>query len=59
MMQTDMKETKDLLSLKQVLYFILLGLVPAYIIYKAPIKYASVKTELLNKLKQSSLLFIL
>lgn len=59
MMQTDMKETVDLLSLKQGLYFIFLGLLPTYIIYKIPVTYASVKTELINKFKQVSLLLIL
>ena len=59
MMQTDMKETMDLLSLKQLFYFVLLGLLPAYIIYKIPITYVSTKIELVNKFKQVSLLLIL
>jgi len=52
MMQTDVKESMDLLSIKQVLYFIFLGLIPAYIIYRTPIKYRSFKTELIAKMKQ-------
>ena len=51
MMQTDLDETMDLLSLKQMLYFILLGVLPAYIIYKIPIKYSSIKKELIRKIK--------
>ena len=52
MMQTDFKETVDLLSFKQGVYFIILGLIPAYIIYKIPIVYTDFKKELLHKSKQ-------
>ena len=50
-LQTDLHESMDLLSINQVLYFIFLGLLPAYIIYKTPIKYGTLKQELLRKLK--------
>ena len=52
MLQTDVNETMDLLSLKQVLYLIFLGLIPAYIVYRLPIKYRTVKGELLTKVLQ-------
>ncbi len=51
MMQTDMKESMDLLSVKQVLYFIFFGLLPAYVVYKSRIHYRKFKPELLSKLK--------
>lgn len=56
MMQTNMQESMDLFAFKQVLYFLLLGLLPAYIVYKTPLVYASVKVEFIKKLKY---LFIL
>ena len=56
MMQTDVNETVDLLSLKQGIYFIVLGLIPAYIIYKIPVKYTPCKKEFINKLKQVMIL---
>lgn len=50
MMQTDMAESLDLLSIKQVLYFIFLGLLPAFAIYKAKIEYRSFKKEMFAKI---------
>ena len=55
-LQTDAKESMDLLSIKQVFYFTFLGLLPAYIIYKTPIQYASFKKECIAKFKQLFLL---
>jgi lipid A ethanolaminephosphotransferase len=52
MLQTDMKESVDLLSLQQVLYFVFLGLLPAYIIYKLPLHIRSYRVECTAKLKQ-------
>jgi len=49
--QTDIHESMDLISLKQVLYFIFLGLIPAYFIYKIPICYRGWKKESLSKIK--------
>jgi len=56
-LQTDLKESMDLFSIKQLLYFVVLGLVPAYLVYKMPISYGDIKTSLFSKLKQS--LFLL
>jgi len=57
--QTDMKESLDLLSINQVLYFIFLGLIPAYMVYKTPIIYHSLKVTLISKLKQIIILLLL
>lgn len=51
MMQTNIEESMDLLSLKQVLYFIFLGLIPAYIVYRTPVRYHSFKVATFKKLK--------
>ena len=56
MLQTDMKESVDLLSLQQVFYFVFLGLLPAYVIYKLPLHIRSYRVECATKLKQ--LLFL-
>ncbi|WP_428737580.1 phosphoethanolamine transferase [Sulfurimonas sp.] len=50
MMQTDIHESLDLLSIKQVLYFIFLGLLPAYLIYKVKIEYRAFKKEVFAKI---------
>ena len=50
-LQTNLAESADLLSLKQLLYFLFLGLLPAYFVYKAPVVYRPFKSELLSKLK--------
>jgi len=51
-MQTDMKESMDLLSIKEVLYFLFFGLIPAYLVYKAPVRYRTFKSTLFYKLIQ-------
>ena len=51
MMQTNMSESMDLLTLKQVLYFIFLGLLPSIYVYKVKIESRGLKTELLSRLK--------
>ena len=59
-LQTDIKESLDLLSIKQVLYFIFLGVLPAYAVFKTPIVYNKrFRSALWNKLKQVLLLIIL
>jgi len=59
MMQTDVKETLDLLSFNQLLYFIFLGLIPAYFVYKAPLHFKSIKVEILKKIKFILLLLVI
>ena len=51
MLQTNINESMDLLTLKQVLYFVFLGLIPSFYIYKVKIKYKTPKEELFSKLK--------
>lgn len=50
-LQTDLNESMDLLTLKQVLYFFFLGVLPSYLVYKTPVRYRSLKKELLAKTK--------
>jgi lipid A ethanolaminephosphotransferase len=51
MMQTNTKESIDLLTINQILYFIMLGLLPSYIILKTKIKYKPFKIEIFAKIK--------
>ena len=50
-LQTNLAESFDLFSLKLVIYVLLLGVLPSYIIYKIEIKYKTIKKELATKLK--------
>ena len=60
LLQTDMHESLDLLSLKQVGYFFLFGLLPSFFIYRVNLVKRTFKKELLTKLKLAlfSLLFL-
>ncbi|MGB3750370.1 MAG: phosphoethanolamine--lipid A transferase, partial [Arcobacteraceae bacterium] len=59
-LQTNLNESKDLFSIKQILYFTVLGIVPSILIYKIKIEYKSIPKELLSKVIaiSISLLFI-
>lgn len=59
-LQTDFKESNDLLSLKMLLYFLFLGLIPSLLIYKSKIEYRGFWSELKSKLVSivSSLILI-
>ncbi len=61
MIQTNIEESIDLLTIKQVIYLCLLGILPALIVYKTKIDYGDIKYELFSKLKLSigSLLVII
>ena len=50
-MQTNLDESLDLVTLKQVLYILFLGVLPAYLVYKSKIEYRGFKTELIAKIK--------
>ena len=50
-LQTDIHESLDLLSAKQVVYFVVFGLIPSWIIYQVKIVKQSFKTEFLERLK--------
>jgi len=58
-LQTDMKESMDLFSYKQILYFIFLGLIPAYYVYRVPLLYPALKQALFSKIKQVVVLIII
>jgi lipid A ethanolaminephosphotransferase len=58
-MMTDINETIDLLSLKLVLYFLLLGVLPSVLIYRAKIAYAPLKSRLVTKLKFVVILLVI
>ena len=53
--QTNIDESFDLLSMKQIIYFVFLGLIPAYLIYKSDINYRGFKSEAVSKLKYAAL----
>ena len=50
-LQTNMHESMDLITLKQVLYFFFLGILPAYFVYKAKVEYRPFKQEFMARLK--------
>lgn len=49
-MKTDTAEALDLLSVKQTLYILLLGVVPALIVYKTPLSQPSFRAAVVSKL---------
>ncbi|MEN4052947.1 phosphoethanolamine--lipid A transferase [Sulfurimonas sp. NWX79] len=51
MMQTNINESMDLLTFKQVLYFTFLGLLPSILVYKVKIDNRGFKKELISRLK--------
>ena len=50
-MLTDVGESMDLISVKLIVYFLLLGVLPSLFVYKVTIENRSLKTELASKLK--------
>ncbi len=53
-METDFSETQDLVNIKLILYFLVLGLLPALQIFRMKIGFLSLKKELWRKLKFTS-----
>ncbi len=51
LLETNIKESVDLLSFKQVAYFVLLGLIPSVAVYRANIVSMTFKKTLLEKAK--------
>ncbi len=51
MLETNLDESRDLLTLKMAMYGFFLGVFPAWLIYKAPMRYGTFKQELLSTLK--------
>lgn len=50
-MQTDLSESLDLMSWKLIVYFLVLGVFPSYLLYKTPLKYVGIKHEIILKVK--------
>lgn len=48
--QTNLNESLDLLSIQQIIYFLFLGVIPSYFVYKSKIKYRVFYKELFSKL---------
>lgn len=57
--QTDIHESLDLLSWKLILYFLFLGILPSYIIYKTPLKKRGIKQAIFTRLKVLLLLIVI
>jgi len=51
MLQTDIHESLDLLTLKQVMSFTFLGIFPALLVYRSKLTYKPLKSELILRLK--------
>ncbi len=49
--QTDMHESMDLFTIKQLAYLLILGILPALLIYKTKIEYGTLKSEMILKAK--------
>jgi len=49
-LQTNINESMDLFSIKQLLYLLFLGVIPSYFVYKVKINYRIWHKELLSKL---------
>jgi len=60
-LQTDMRESADLFSLRMILYVFFLGILPAIFVYKVEIEYYPLKKEIWRKVRNIgvSLLVIL
>ena len=56
---TDIGEITDLLNFKLALYFLVLGVVPSVLIYKANISYAPLKQGIITKLKFTAILLVI
>ncbi len=50
-LQTDMKESFDLVNIKLFMTILLLGIIPSFIIYKIPLHYRGLKAELWSTFK--------
>lgn len=50
-LQTNIHETADLLSINLFLYFVFLGILPSVLVYRTEIEYRPLKSEVMTKLK--------
>ncbi|MDQ7045959.1 MAG: phosphoethanolamine--lipid A transferase [Sulfurimonas sp.] len=51
MLQTETSEAMDLVTFKQIIYLLILGVIPSILIYKVPIHYRPLKDEVISKMK--------
>lgn len=58
-METNFNESYDLLSFELIVYVILLGLIPSFVIYKIPVEYGTFKQESFRKIKTLLITFVL
>ena len=58
-LKTDFHESLDLISPMLFVYLILLGLLPAYIVYKSKIRFASFKEEMCARLQSIALSIVI
>lgn len=56
---TDSREVVDLLSLRLLIYIIFLGLLPAYVIYKSPVDFATPVKEIIGRVKFLSVMLLI
>lgn len=49
--QTDVYEVQDLLSFRMLIYFLLFGILPSYLIFKTQINYGNFKSEFISAVK--------
>ena len=54
--QTDMKESMDLFSIQQLIYLLVLGIIPSYFVYTIPLDYRSKRREFISRIKQIGIL---
>lgn len=57
-LQTDMRETRDLLSFTTLIYFVLLGLLPSVVIWQINVSYLPFKKEAIKRLKVIGLILL-
>ena len=58
-MQTDLHESLDLVTLKQMMYLLFLGFLPAYLVYRSRVEYRDFKVELFSKSKTIVLMLLI
>lgn len=59
LLHTDVNEATDLLSLKQAFYFLILGCLPAFFIYKIKLKSLTLKQAILSRIKLIALSLVM
>ena len=57
--QTDLNESLDLITLKQVLYLLFLGIIPSIFVFNAKIEYRNMRVEVISKAKTIALSLVI